>query len=319
MKIQLFILLFIGFAYTAKAQINMADSTVRAITYWNLNESENYRISQKNFQSTNGEVTKNDSTSFDVKVTVIDSTENSYTVKWEFSNYKIPFIDLLPTLKQSLESKRFIYKTNELGELQELLNWEEVRDNLLETTRISTELALKGTMDTLSITAKDSLNKIMEIALRPLKSRNYIETKVIEQVTLFHSFMGAEYKLGEMIETEMETPNSMDPSKNFNSHVKLWLDIISEEDHYYAFRYEQIVDGEELMNFVKSFMASLSASFGTELDKDESLKYTSMDYSTRNYTAMDDWGWPIYILHTVNVSLGDHLTRTVTTSIEILE
>lgn len=318
MKTHLILFIFIGFFCTAKSQINMADSTVQAITYWGLNESENYRISQKNLHSVNGEITKNDSTSFDVKVTVIDSTENSYTIMWEFSNYTIPFLGLVPDLKKSMESKKFIYKTNELGEMQELLNWEEIRDNMIETTKISTELALKGAMDTLSASAKDSLSKFMGAALKPLQSKSYIETKAIEHVALFHSFMGGKYKLGEVIETETETPNNLNPNENFNSQVQLWLDYISEEDNFYTFRYNQSVDGEQLLKFIKVFLSSISSKFGEGFGDTEEFENATMDYSTTNYTAMDDWGWPLYIEHIVNVDFGVY-KRTITTTIEILD
>lgn len=319
MKTKLLFLFLIS-ALGINAQINMEDSTVQAIMYWDMNESYNYRITQSTLEEKGGNITKNDSIAYDVKVSIIDSTATSYTIKWEFSNYYAKGLNLMPQLKKLLEEKKFIYKTNELGEFEELVNWEEIRDNLLETTKETTKALLANKSQAID---EATLNKVLKATEGLLSSKEYIENKAIEPVQIFHTFMGGAYQLGEMLESEIEVPNVINPQKPLIAQAAVWLDEIAEEDNFYVLRYRQMVDEEQLMELTKELLSSFSKNMdlGTKAQEEIDKAFGGEEklvHSTHVDAAIDNWGRPIYIETYTNVNFANN-RKAITIEIEMID
>jgi hypothetical protein len=70
-------------------QINIADSTVQVIGYWDKNEKQSYEISFEKYKLKEGDTTSRELVRYNVDITVIDSTSASYTVEWFYRNYRI--------------------------------------------------------------------------------------------------------------------------------------------------------------------------------------------------------------------------------------
>lgn len=293
MKIRFLILFLLCATSLLKAQINLEDSTVQVVTYWGLNESYNYEIVQKSTTYSDGGISKTDSTKMRVNISVIDSTENSYTIKWQFTDYDIEGLSLTPDLEKLLKERRFIYRINELGSFEELLNWEEIRDN----TKAITDKAF-GYMN-----MADSIQSMIEGLTGATNTKHYIETKGIETVQLFHTFMEVALTKGEPIELDVPVPNSINPAKPFIAKGVLWLDEIYPEDNDYVVRYQQQVDKEQLSSFLKDYMKMLTEKTGKEwVGLNEIFANNDIEHSTEVAAVIDDWGWPTYMrsLTTVN-------------------
>lgn len=309
MKIRFLILFLFCTASLLKAQINLEDSTVQVVTYWGLNESYNYEIVQKSTTYSDGNISKIDSTKMRVNISVIDSTENSYTMKWQFTDYDIEGLSLTPDLEKLLKERRFIYRINELGSFEELLNWEEIRDN----TKAITDKAF-GYMN-----MADSIKSMIEGLTGTTNTKHYIETKGIETVQLFHTFMEVALTKGEPIELDVPVPNSINPAKPFIAKGVLWLDEIYPEDNDYVVRYQQQVDKEQLSSFLKDYMKMLTEKTGKEwVGLDEIFANNDIEHSTEVAAVIDDWGWPTYMqsLTTVNF-VNMHKEQKIT--IELLD
>lgn len=313
-KITFLTLLFCFFP-VLKSQINMTDSTVQTVAYWNLNESYVYEVIQSSFSKEGDKEAKSDSISMKAKVTVIDSTETSYTIMWEFSDYNVRESAFSPKLETLLKAQKVIYRTDELGSFQELLNWEEVRDNLIARTKESIAL-LSSQYE--SEEFKENIDKAMNTTLQTISSKEYITNKEIEQVLLFHTFMGGLYKLGEIIKSEIEMPNNYFPEKPFKSRVTLVLDKIVEEDNFSVIRYEQAVDTEQLTATVKDYIGQIAKSMGQEINLDEAIAGQQLEHNSSVAAAIDNWGWPLYIESITKVNLGG-TEKTTTISIELIE
>lgn len=309
MKIKLLVLFFFCAISFSNAQINLADSTVQVVSYWGLNESYNYEIAQKSYTYTDGNLTKADSTKMRVNVSVIDSTENSYTIKWKFTDYDIKGLEQVPELEKLLKERQFIYRINELGSFEELLNWEEIRDNTKAITDISFGL----------MNLTDSIKTMVEAISGPINTKHYIETKGIEAVQLFHTFMEAALTKGETLEFDVPVPNNFFPDQPFMAKGRLWLDEIYPEEDAYIIRYEQQVDKEQLNTFLKAYMKKLAEATGKEWkDIDNIFENNDMEHSTKTSAAIDDWGWPIYMETITSVDFVNmHKEQIIT--IELLD
>lgn len=304
MKTKLILLLMISISVGTNAQINKADSTVQAITYWNLNESYTYEFIQGKNKSEGGESSMDNSLRSILQVTVIDSTETSYTIEWRFLKHDIPGIDQIPELKNLLNDKKYVYRTNEIGEFEELLNWEEVRDNTLATTRASLSMAFQGRNEA----EADSLINSTYTMMESMMTKEYIEQKVIEPVSIFHSFFGGVYGLDEVIETDIDIAIPAFNLGNTTARVKIWLDEIDFEDDIYTICFEQKIAQEQIKKIMEQFFGELSQNLNIENSNKEGLNdvlSAEWDYSVVVYVVFDNSGWPLDIVSKSNISVGE--------------
>lgn len=306
MKLRLILLfiILISISIEINAQINYEDSTVQAITYWNLNESYTYEIIQSKDKAKNHDEVKSNSTRSLVKITVIDSTQNSYTIEWQFLECDIPNLELVPELKSLLNATKYIYKTNELGEFSELLNWEEVRDNTLAITKAGMTLAFKEK----GIPQNDSISNTVNLLAESLMSKEYIEQKVIESVNIFHSFFGIKYKLGEILESEIDVPIPIPNMQSAKAQMNVWLDTIDSENSSYILCLEQQIDQSVVKRLIKQFLEGMSNRLNVENNSEvlDDALLEDLEYSIVIHSEFDNSGWPLDIVSRTNISLGSN-------------
>lgn len=129
MSRQLFILiLLIGFSLNLHSQ-SLTDSTIAMIAYWELGDQVTYEFEEIEDKLSKGEKTLK-TTTYDVLMTIIDSTENKYIVKWEYSNYKTDY-EMKPIEKDLMEICGDIpiqYRTDEMGTFETIENWKEMKN-----------------------------------------------------------------------------------------------------------------------------------------------------------------------------------------------
>ena len=67
------------------AQINKPDSSVQVVSYWNKHDKQRYTITEESYQVKNvADTTKRQLFTYDVDIEVMDSTADSYSIKWLF-------------------------------------------------------------------------------------------------------------------------------------------------------------------------------------------------------------------------------------------
>ena len=79
-KAKLLTLLFLASAFTTSGQINMADSTAQVISYWEKGEIQNYSITSENTRLKGSDTTSHKRVTYEVEITVLDQTDQSYTL-----------------------------------------------------------------------------------------------------------------------------------------------------------------------------------------------------------------------------------------------
>ena len=129
-KTTLFFCLFL----TQISLFSQTDSTkVSFVTYWSVGDIYEYKVSKIKQQYKEGKLTKDNKNEYTALFKVLDSTDTSYTISWKYendlgNNFKIP--DNLLEKFSKYKFTEIKYKTSEVGEFQEILNWKEV-SNLL--------------------------------------------------------------------------------------------------------------------------------------------------------------------------------------------
>ena len=289
---------------SASAQINMADSTAQVIAYFDKGERQSYTVTIEKFRIKESDTISKKLTSYDVDITVLDSTKNSYTIQWIYgkttSDEENEFAQKLLNLNSEL---KVIFKTDELGSFTEVLNWKEIRDYMNKRAKILEK-------DLKSFPEMASLFKQIQMKFA---SKEVIEALAIRDIQQFHTFHGANYQLGEVLEGTIETPNVFG-SKPFDTYTTLFLDEIDEEDKTVIVRATQKVDSQQLTDATFKYLEKVAKTLKTTVPKRSDIKNLTneIEYAARIHTS----GWPLSIWQEVSI-FTDNITAVEKRTIEI--
>ncbi len=289
MKKTYLLILFLSTTLAANAQINMEDSTVQAIVYWDKMEKQTYKISEEKIKLEGTDTVSKSIYSYKVDITVLDSTANSYTAEWVYKD----FIGISPTnfsqnLSAIMKDVKVVFKTNELGEFAEVVNWEEIRDKNKKSISI-----LEDKFKDLSLSEKTMLT-----LQKSHTSKESIESNAIKDIRQFLTFNGAKYKLGEVIEATTETINTFG-GKPFDIHTSVYLDEIIEEENNFIIRASQEIDSQQLSEETYKYLIKTNEKLKKEFPSLESFPQLKNEVLTD--ARIHASGWIIYSRQTITI------------------
>ncbi len=293
MKIRLLTTIFLLKGLTIFGQINMVDSTAQVITYWEKGDKQNYSLTAKNIRIKGNDTTSNEVTTYDVEIIVLNANDKSYIIEWLYKN--IATNSLNPSVQKLMNMKKdmkVVYKTDELGVFIEVVNWKEIKSYIQKTTS-----ALKK--DFKDIPEMDKVLKQIEATY---STKEAIESASIKDIQQFHTFHGAKYKLGEVLEVKLKVP-SIYVKEPFDSDVTVYLDEINEEDNNFIMRATQEVNKEQLTNATFDYLTTLAKNMKVDPPKLEDLK--DLTNETLTASRIHGTGWVIYSVQTTIVNSGD--------------
>ncbi len=295
------------------AQINKEDSSVQTIAYWDLGEKQEYFVTYKKEKVKDNDTILLNSSKYDVDIMVIDSTANSYTIEWHYKNHisdqKEPIYQGLDKITDGLKIR---FKTDEMGEFLEVINLNEIQEYVKKMFG-----EVKKTYDNLTPTETEQmLNNLTKM----FTSKETIETFVLRDIQVFHTFHGGHYILGEVIESQIEIENNFG-GKPFLADVTLILDDIDFEEYSYVLKYYQSIDKQQLKEVMKSFFGKARENIrtGEEIDLDkvvDELNFDNMQHESYVGSVIHNSGWILYTLYTRTI-FSENDTHIETLIIEL--
>jgi hypothetical protein len=304
MKNRIFTIFLLVVSLTTYAQINMLDSTAQAITYWEKGEKQNYTITTEKIKLKGSDTTSKEMTTYDVEISVANVNDKYYTIEWAYKNIKTNSSD--PTIQKLMnmtKNMKVIFKTNELGTFTEVVNWKEIKDYIQKTTS-----ALKKEFK--DVPEMDQVLKQIEATY---STREAIESASIKDIQQFHSFFGAKYKLGEVLNGNLKVPNIYG-TEPFDCDFTVYLDEINEEDNNYILRSTQEINKEQLINATFGYLTTLAKNMKVDPPKREDLKDLGNEILTAS--RIHGSGWIVYSIQTVTVT-SDSITNIEERIIEL--
>lgn len=273
------------------AQINMADSTVQVIGYWDKKETMTYTITDEKYKVKGTDTTKTQSISYDVVVTILDSSSKSYKIDWFYKNYAIDSDnEMLKKLTAMSEDMHVIIKTDEMGAFVEVINWKEIRDYIQKM------------VDNLKKEYKDipKMDAVFDQLTKMYATKEAIESFSIKDIQQFYFFYGGKYDIGVDNDVKVQLPNPYG-DKPFDSDLTILLDEVDTVNDNSVIRMWQNVDPKQLTDASYDYMKKLAASLGTEAPSRASIA----DFA--NETAISSRihgssGWVIYSIETKEIS-----------------
>jgi len=277
-------LLFIAFIYIpfmGMSQINLQDSSAQAISYWDLGEQYEYTITLQNLRYKGQDTVQNETISYEVDITVIDSTANTYTVRWDYKNFSTNTPN--PIMRKLLEISNEIsveIQTDEMGAIKGVVNWEEVKKHM--------EVAIDSLKKEVGIPAFDQIfNQTKQL----YATKQSIEAGSIQDAQQFHNFHGGLYPMNEVLSGTIQTPNLYDNARPFDSYISVSLEEIDVENSYFIIRSLQEVDSTQLTDATYLYLKKMASNFGKEFP--ERKDFQTLNNTIETVSSIHDTGWVI--------------------------
>ena len=197
MKRVLFLCLCLVSAMQAFAQINMKDSTAQVVAYWNKGDKYTYDYVSQRAQIKGSDTTITGYTESRFELEVTDSTANGYLISYTKLSESAgidensPMAGLMKQFQELTKSLPIILKTDETGAIQEIVNFEEYKNQAVSQITMFTDVLRKDKeWKKLGPEADAALNSIVAM----FTSDQYI-LKLIEPITTMFTYHGCELKM----------------------------------------------------------------------------------------------------------------------------
>lgn len=288
--------LLVGFTlmtFSVVGQINLEDSTVQVIGFWDNRERQNYSVSLEKIKVKGADTTAREKIMYDVEITIKDSTSTSYSVEWHYKNFTTNTENKISQKIMSLaQDMKVLIRTDEFGAVKEVMNWEEVRNYIkIGTNELRKEYKNIPKMD-------DVITQIENT----YSTKAAIESHAIMDAQQFYNFHGAKYKLGELLEGQLKSPNIYGPEP-FDTEITVYLDEINPDNNNYILRSTQRVNSDQLAEATFGYLVKLSKTMGVPEPTRDDLK----DITNETLTAsrIHGSGWVVYSILTKTITADD--------------
>lgn len=275
-------------------QIDMIDSTAQVIGFWDVNEKQTYSISEEKIQIKGSDTISRDFFRYMVDVTIVDSTADSYIIDWFYRDYDFQSDDeLMLKLSDLTKDITIRIRTDGLGVFQEVINWEELRDHILDATKVLYD-------ETNDIPNWDKMLKQIEDMFSTKES---IEIAAVKEMRQFYSFHGAMYEYNQEYSVDMKSPNLFG-GEPFDTKVTVWLDELNPDENNFIIRMYQSVDSKQLTDATYDFLRKMAEIIdvpGTNAMNREDIPPLTTDIYTAS--RIHSSGWVIYSIETKEVSV----------------
>lgn len=299
-----FLLVLLG-VLTLKTVSAQDELMVPFVAYWNVGDSKNYKVTKKNVRFKNNIETENQTTVYEMKCTVVDSSEFSYTLEWEYQNTLMNTLEIPQEIQNALDKYKLvkvIYTTNEVGVFQEILNWEEFRNMTNDMLDKLVEL---------NMSTNKNFAKVIEPIKKIYSSKESITSLILKEIQIFHFPLGVEFNAMDTLKYEELLPNLMG-GEPIKGNGTVYFENINMDKGTAKFINQLKLDENDARRVVgevmKSFVKNLS--FSSKKEKEKTLKevndeFSKMEMDIQDYNVFNYYfnpGWPIHI-HTKRTSV----------------
>ncbi|BDD05234.1 hypothetical protein [Aureibacter tunicatorum] len=290
MKYYLTFALFIIMSLNVHAQINMADSSFQAISYWDKGEAHSYKISQNKYKVIGKDTTVAEAYSYSVDISVLDSTAHEYTVEWFYHDYALETEnEIMEKLFELNTDMKVVIKTDEMGMVKEVVNWKEVSEYINKSMK-----QLKKDLAHIP-----NINKIIKQASNMYSSKESIEKGAINEIIQFHSFHGGKYQFNKEVHADTQVANMLG-GEPFDANINVWLDNIYPDDYIVDLKLHQKVNSIQLTKVTYDYLCELAKMMKQPEPKWDD--FPTVKNETYLYSQIHDSGWPLYSIETKEVS-----------------
>ncbi len=275
-KLQLAILSFLFSFIVVKAQYNNENKTISVIPYWEKGDRFHYQQNEKEYQIIQTDTIFKKNKSFDLNITILDQDATSYTIEWitEPDYTQVP-PTVLNDFKSKIGSQRFIYKTNEHGIFQQLLNFDEI------------VAYNKKIVEFLGEQIPNKNEKLaFKMALEKVFGNDEVTTQlIVSKINTYHLFYGNKIYNKFPEKKRFESVNPVTKNKIiYNRSIQ--FEEFNPEDQVYTLYSETIPEEENLIGEVKSTLETIISKEAKEMELIQNFDYISKVFQATHNTGV---------------------------------
>lgn len=247
--------LILALLFTSSLFSQIDTTKVAFVSYWSVGDSYDFKISKISKRWKDGELTKDEQQDYIANFTVIDSTDTSYTIVWRYENdlgntYNIPEELLDRFSKYKLTEIK--YKTSEVGDFIEILNWEEVSETM--------DSMFDDVIEVLGDKNEQQKNAL-KAAMAPFKqiysTKQGIEELVVKELQYFHFPMGTEFDITEPIIYVDEIPN-MFGGNPIKANAKIHFTDVDFDESFCVVNQEMDLDPNDTIKMLEQVFTQMN-------------------------------------------------------------
>lgn len=295
---------FLCFIFSASS-FAQSDSTLSFIAYWKKGDVKYFNISQNKAQYKNDSLTKSDYSSYTVRLEVKDSTQEGYLFNWQVENSILSGLKLSKSaeaIAKKYDTLSVLYRTNDAGAFQEIVNWKELRAGLLEM------------FDVLILDDSNKTPKLKEI-MEPIKvlfsTQENITNLVFKEIQFIHYPMGLMFQVKDTIFYKEALANPLGGAP-IQADAKFYFNVINRNKQRCQFENTLKMDTLDFKKMTMDLFEKILSNNVYESDekRDSSLKSIKAEMEKLKVDIRDsnvyvyeyNPGWPIKI-HTQRKSI----------------
>ncbi|OJJ18209.1 hypothetical protein BKI52_25640 [marine bacterium AO1-C] len=267
------------------------NDTISFVAYWSKGDVFKYQVKKTTKIWRDGKLSQRKEGNYKARLEVLDSTATYYRVQWTYEINPKKFFNLpdnVQNLALKLSKMKVIYKTSELGEFQELENWQEVYQTLLGMS----EVILQSYKDKLSDTEKKAMKERLNAFLKLYNSSEGIASLFLKELQVLHFAFGAAFKVGDTVTYEDQLPNMMG-GKPLKADAKLFIDKVDTVTQQCVLRHQMHINPAAAKAFMLQVIQKMGASKETVQQEIGQAKFDINDDNYLEYNYV--FGVPIKI------------------------
>ncbi len=285
----------------AFSQINLKDSTVQVVAYWEKGDKYNFSMSSNSYEVIGKDTTWSGKSRDIISCEIIDSTDTGYLIKCvslDQSNHTQvkEMNDIWEKISKSVKNIPIILKTDIYGMFEGIANFEEYKETLFNNIELIRGETIKifGT----DKAAEKMFNNISEI----FKSDSYVY-KTIEPFMSLLAFHGGKYGIDKEYTSETSVQSPFEAGKTLDAENIFGIYKFSPETSNTVFYNELVYNKEQLIG-------SMMAMMNKVLPPDQQITDTSqageIDFKIfTQVTVHTDTGWPLFGYNLQRISSPD--------------
>lgn len=269
---------FLLASFATQAQF-YTDSTVGIVALYSVGDTAHYKLEKVKITENDNKRSAKLVVNYDIDLIVAEEGEDYKVMHWIYKNAVVKDSgtkDISSTIFTAMSGIKVVYRTDEYGIYQGIINWKEIEKQI----HAKLDASIKKTKKFEEATVMKNLKK-------SLTGEAAISIAAGKEIQTYHSLYGVEFSKSEALMVESEIANAIMPEKPFPAQIVISVDEINTQKGFARLTYQSDIDKEKGGEIITSSVRLLLK----EHMPDE-MGFTTVVISDRmKFTYSLDKGW----------------------------